>query len=130
MAELFEPTPVAGRRNRSSSSAARIAGDGLGEVEQGGGVAHGRQYGTGRSGGTPATTPRTGGRRVNILQIGLFPAQYACILQVCTDCSTACKGRRRERTLARELERRARAQLDARAEAAARMADDVRQRPA
>ena len=38
-------------------------------------------------------------------------------------------GRRRERELARELERRAREQLDARAEAAARMADDLHQRP-
>ncbi len=35
-------------------------------------------------------------------------------------------GRRREKDLARRLERRARAQLDARAEAAARMADEPR----
>jgi len=35
-------------------------------------------------------------------------------------------GRRRERRLAQELENRFRAQLDARAEAAARMADDPR----
>ena len=36
-------------------------------------------------------------------------------------------GRRRERRLAQELELRYRAQLDARAEAAARMADELRQ---
>jgi hypothetical protein len=36
-------------------------------------------------------------------------------------------GRRRERRLAQELELRFRAQLDARTEAAARMADDLRQ---
>jgi hypothetical protein len=36
-------------------------------------------------------------------------------------------GRRRDRRLAEQLEHRFRAQLDARAEAAARMADDLRQ---